>query len=560
MLNNPSLINVTKYICCAAFLAFQLGCNNSNSIPLKNLKVLYEKDAILSSALQKVGWKDITCPSKIDLFDASSSGSNCYRLQKQGWKKIKFLSDIKLQTPSPNNLNFFWIQGEAYIEEKPEFYHGIYLDHVGGRDIIYINQKLIGIKNVDRFINLAMPSQYEIPPGVLIKGKNIVFMRLEIANWRNGGVSSNAFIQPKVDYDRARFWNNIRYKHIPAFNFNLVWLLFFISIIQIIIDRKEKMRLLSFFFLLINVLATIPFAFQLENINVLSWGLILFSIVYIFTIYFILFFQALHGLFLPRENKIFIPLIVLSAVIFNIVGNYSFRSTAYIIITFMTLLFGLSAIGYVFYKLSGIKSDRLRFYFFFLIMIVFILSAICDFIAEATQLLYWPIASGIYLFPAYLLLFVIYGTFETKKKRKQQELLYEKLKNKQPSKIKITDSSEEKLAKVIEFINENYIEDISREGLAAAIDINPNYLSSLFNAFTGKKIHEYINLLRIKAAAELIKSTDKKIIDIAFSVGFINLSTFIRAFKKEIGKTPKEYREEYSTATNKQRRTNSIPA
>jgi AraC-like DNA-binding protein len=158
---------------------------------------------------------------------------------------------------------------------------------------------------------------------------------------------------------------------------------------------------------------------------------------------------------------------------------------------------------------------------------------------------YCPDLLNFYLLPFYSILFIIYGAQESKKTRIQFEQLYNKLKELKPAKptmVTITYSSEEKLAQVIQFINENYTSNLSREGLAAAIDINPNYLSSLFNAYTGKKINEYINFLRIKEAARLLQDTDKKIIDIAFSIGFESLSTFIRAFKNEMGKTPTEYR------------------
>lgn len=46
----------------------------------------------------------------------------------------------------------------------------------------------------------------------------------------------------------------------------------------------------------------------------------------------------------------------------------------------------------------------------------------------------------------------------------------------------------------------NYMENISREGLAGAIDISTDYMSRLFKTYTGKKINEYINDLRIQEA------------------------------------------------------------
>ena len=100
----------------------------------------------------------------------------------------------------------------------------------------------------------------------------------------------------------------------------------------------------------------------------------------------------------------------------------------------------------------------------------------------------------------------------------------------------------QKINKAIAYLQENYRSDISREGLAASLDLNPDYLGKVFKTFTNKKISEYINELRIKDAAKQLKETKKNVIDIAFSVGFETLRTFNRSFLKITGLTPKQYR------------------
>ncbi|MCP4762721.1 MAG: helix-turn-helix transcriptional regulator, partial [archaeon] len=126
------------------------------------------------------------------------------------------------------------------------------------------------------------------------------------------------------------------------------------------------------------------------------------------------------------------------------------------------------------------------------------------------------------------------------------DLLYEQLKLPEGNgtKLSITDESEKKLQRIIDFINENFTSDISREGLAAAIGMNPNYMSSLFKEFTGMKINDYINKLRIDDAVIKLKTENIRIIDIALSVGFESLSTFNRAFKNIMNTTPSQYREQ----------------
>jgi serine/threonine protein kinase/YesN/AraC family two-component response regulator len=123
-------------------------------------------------------------------------------------------------------------------------------------------------------------------------------------------------------------------------------------------------------------------------------------------------------------------------------------------------------------------------------------------------------------------------------------LLHQRLKTsrdgaKQPNNVYLP---KEKLLKVIEYINENYTSDISREGLAAYINIHPDNLGRYFKLFFGKKISDYINELRIKETAKMLKETDKSITQIALSVGFEGINTFNRVFYKIMGTTPKNYR------------------
>lgn len=108
----------------------------------------------------------------------------------------------------------------------------------------------------------------------------------------------------------------------------------------------------------------------------------------------------------------------------------------------------------------------------------------------------------------------------------------------------ITSQTEEKIKQAIVYINVNYTGDISRENLAASLDISPNHLGKFFKVHTGKKINEYINELRISDASKMLREQkNENIISIAFSVGFESLSTFNRAFLKVMGVTPTEYKE-----------------
>lgn len=109
----------------------------------------------------------------------------------------------------------------------------------------------------------------------------------------------------------------------------------------------------------------------------------------------------------------------------------------------------------------------------------------------------------------------------------------------------ISDMAEEKVQKVVNYIHENYTFDISREGLAATVDVHPDSLGKLFKSFTSKKLGDYINELRIKDAAAKLVETDDTIINIAFAVGFDSLRTFNRVFPKYFGMTAEKYRKQF---------------
>ncbi|MFC1670945.1 7TM-DISM domain-containing protein [Spirochaetota bacterium] len=113
------------------------------------------------------------------------------------------------------------------------------------------------------------------------------------------------------------------------------------------------------------------------------------------------------------------------------------------------------------------------------------------------------------------------------------------------SRTKLTATTKTKIKKALYYINENYLYDLSREGLAASLDISPNHLGKYFKVYTGKTINEYIKYLRIMDSAEKLRSSDENIGDISSSVGFENLRTFNRAFLEIMKITPSNYRKDY---------------
>lgn len=106
--------------------------------------------------------------------------------------------------------------------------------------------------------------------------------------------------------------------------------------------------------------------------------------------------------------------------------------------------------------------------------------------------------------------------------------------------------SEETIRKVQEvesYLKENFNYELSREGLAAMVHLSPGRLGKYFKQHTGLKISDYTNKLRIQKASEMLKNSNKTILEIAFEVGFESLRTFNRVFSQEKGSNPSYFRQ-----------------
>jgi two-component system response regulator YesN len=103
----------------------------------------------------------------------------------------------------------------------------------------------------------------------------------------------------------------------------------------------------------------------------------------------------------------------------------------------------------------------------------------------------------------------------------------------------------EKIINSVEhYVREHIKDDLSLVTLAEVVYLNPAYLSRLYKQVRGVNLSYFIDKQRISAAKELLLDTNKKILDIAKIVGYENAASFSRLFKKNVGITPQEYRED----------------
>ena len=83
---------------------------------------------------------------------------------------------------------------------------------------------------------------------------------------------------------------------------------------------------------------------------------------------------------------------------------------------------------------------------------------------------------------------------------------------------------------------------LSLQKLAQHLAITPHYVSQALNNTLQQSFFDYVNQCRVIHAKPLIKKGDMTVIDITYAAGFNARSSFYKAFKKETGQTPSEFR------------------
>ncbi len=501
---------------------------DTNPIEINNWKILFKNSTTLDSMALSKGWKSIQEPIKFKIPGNSNSG-----------------------------FKYIWLKGSFNINDNPEKYYGLSTGRMRLADKIFINNRLIGSFSAENVNWHSVPRNYEIPSGLLKRGPNNIHISLgipDIHGMYTGGISGKIKIEEEKYFDRSKIINDLIYNQLP-FGIGLLGLGFIIvPIIFYLLNRREKIYLYFIGTLLYNIIfsfMSVPLyrffefkLFHIINISVpiLTWILLILCI------------QSIYRKYLSNYNRVIIPFLL-----FVIAFNFIFYDTVLFpyLINFPSFLFFFVVIPYFIFiifrfnlitKSISTKPDKYQLYSL-TIALIFI-----GIIPISEPFLYfngfWNAGfSTIFIPPGGLFLFAIFVAKESMERQLEIDHLYKKfdlfeIENKG---LSITDLSQKKLEQIVEFINENYTHEISREGLASAVDMNPDYMSRLFKTYTGMKVSEYINNLRIEEAATRLKNDETKVIDIAFAVGFENTITFNRTFKSLKGLTPSEYRKKVTS-------------
>lgn len=102
------------------------------------------------------------------------------------------------------------------------------------------------------------------------------------------------------------------------------------------------------------------------------------------------------------------------------------------------------------------------------------------------------------------------------------------------------------VSSVQQYIETNFLENITLKGTADYFHIDMYYLSHIFKEITGFRFKEYLIKYRVNHAKDLLINTDKTVTEICSDSGFNNVNNFIRTFKNIEGDPPSAFRKSHS--------------
>jgi AraC family transcriptional regulator, arabinose operon regulatory protein len=97
---------------------------------------------------------------------------------------------------------------------------------------------------------------------------------------------------------------------------------------------------------------------------------------------------------------------------------------------------------------------------------------------------------------------------------------------------------DQRVKKVLEYVNEHYHENLELSVIATNIHLNPVYFGKLFKKNTGYSFKEYLNLIRINNAEMLLFTGEFSVTEVAQRCGFYDVSYFSNVFKSIKGFPP----------------------
>jgi AraC family transcriptional regulator len=102
------------------------------------------------------------------------------------------------------------------------------------------------------------------------------------------------------------------------------------------------------------------------------------------------------------------------------------------------------------------------------------------------------------------------------------------------------------LRRACEYVQAHFGENLTLARVADAAGVHPVYLGQAFRHEFGETLGEYLNRIRVRAAAERLANSDLPLTTIALDFGFYDQSHFTRIFRRFTGATPGVFRTDYA--------------
>jgi AraC-like DNA-binding protein len=110
-----------------------------------------------------------------------------------------------------------------------------------------------------------------------------------------------------------------------------------------------------------------------------------------------------------------------------------------------------------------------------------------------------------------------------------------------------------------DYITENYRSNLTLAEVALAVDLHPVYFGQLFTRKARQTLGDFVNDLRVRAAAEALSCGSMALADIAVVNGFYDQSHFSRIFRRKVGVSPGAFRRRYQKGSSESESPQVVP-
>jgi AraC-like DNA-binding protein len=430
------------------------------------------------------------------------------------------------------------------------------MGRIGIADEAYFNGEKIGFTGIipgnphslRYHMSWQDPRRYFIPDKIIRYGaENVIAIRIfsHVLN----GVRGDVALEDYAEHYFSQLYNSYMPIAVNIFSLSLNFMLLLVFFI-LFLSESGKTEYLYFSLILLFTLICnfLTLESPLTIHGLLRYKLFLFF--YNFTNYFVL-----HGVkkFLNIKNKPvdYLSAIILAGIELSIVLAPTTKFLIYYCGFASLILINLCIIIPAIMFLICIRKDPRRYWYFLFLIIPILVSVLRNswylFSYRFNDL---PLVIFLHV-PVVFAFITMNYIHDFGRTKKEMGILYSALlkKNQNYQRMLKTIQNENKkpeprdvINNVIEYLDNNYSLKYDRVELSRKFGLNEDYMGQLFKKVTGLNISSYINTNKINAAKSLLAGTNSKIIDIAYHVGFDNLTHFHRQFKKQTGCTPNEYR------------------